>query len=252
MSFRVVGKVLRDSDEKGARRLILIVLAEAAHDDGVVWLSQEDIAVKARVSRPHVAKTLVEMDEDGVLETRKAQRGKRRISVYRIVLRGLDEVDYDRLPFELDAPFTVSEIRTPSEGHGVRSDGATVSDPSAPYKEEPPEGTVLERVARAWKENAPPLTDHPAKYLKSPTVRAAVRQAEATYTPEAIVAAIRNYAIVLGGDGYRWDYRWPLADFLHRGLDRFVPEADPLGNYRKRRGDDGAASEHAFGAVDDL
>ena len=81
MSFRVVAKVLRDSEEKLARRLILIALAEAASDDGVAWIDQETIARKARLSRTHVAERLVEMSHDGALEIRKAQRGRRRISL---------------------------------------------------------------------------------------------------------------------------------------------------------------------------
>lgn len=251
MSFRVVGKVLRDSDEKGARRLILIVLAEAAHDDGVVWLSQADIAVKSRLSRPHVAKTIVEMDEEGVLETRKAQRGRKRISVFRLVLEGLDEVDYDRLPFELDSPFTVSGIRTPSDEHGVRSVEATVSDPSGAYKEEPSKGTVLERVAAAWSHHAPPLIEHPARYYKTSTVRTAVKSANRTYSAESIVAAIANYAFVLQSEDHLWDYRWPLDHFLLRGLDRFVPEADPRRNYRRRK-DGTGPPDSAFDAVDDV
>lgn len=129
MSFRVVSKVLRDSDEKLARRLILIVLGEAAHDDGVAWLNQETISAKSRIALSHVNRCLGEMSDEGVLEIRKAKRGRVRINVYRIVLPGLDEVDYDRLPFDLDRPFTTSEIQMSSESDGVRSTQITVSDP---------------------------------------------------------------------------------------------------------------------------
>jgi len=129
VSFRVVAKVLRYSNEKLARRLILIVLAEAAHDDGVVYLEQSKIALKARLSRTHVAEMLREMESEGVLETRKAQRGRKRIAVYRVLLPGLDEPDYERLPFGLDRPFTASEYPTPSGSDDVGSTGSTTSDP---------------------------------------------------------------------------------------------------------------------------
>ena len=128
MSFRVVGKILRHSNEKLARRLILIVLGEAAHDDGVVWLDQSTIALKARLSRTHVAEMLREMEEAAVLEVRKAQRGRKRISVYRITLPGLDEPDYERLPFALDRPFTVSEVPTRSEPDDVGISEVTTSE----------------------------------------------------------------------------------------------------------------------------
>lgn len=147
MSFRVVAKVLDESDERLARRLILIVLAETAHDDGIVFLGQEEIAHKARLSRSHVAEELVRMVGDGVLELRKAQRGRKRINVYRIVLDGLLDPRYDRLPFALDDPFTTSEVPTRSESDGVGSTGSTTSDlarksPASPLVE-PPIGTTL-------------------------------------------------------------------------------------------------------------
>lgn len=121
MSLRVMVKVFEESDETLARRLILLALAEVASDDGIAWPGQEKIAAKARLSRTHVTERIGEMIEDGVIELRKAQVGRRRINVYRLILPGLDEPNHDRLPFKLDRPFAMSEVPTPSE--------ATTSDP---------------------------------------------------------------------------------------------------------------------------
>lgn len=44
------------------------------------------------------------------------------------------------------------------------------------------------------------------------------------YTPEEIMRAIDNYAMVLHGKEYYWTHRWSIQDFLLRGLDRFLPD----------------------------
>lgn len=133
MSVRVLSKVLRHSNETLARRLILIALADAASDDGVTWLAQETIAELARLSRTHVAECLREMATAGAIEVRKAQRGRRRTNVYRVMLSGLADVDYDRLPFTLDLPFgeTVSESPTSSDGDRVGSADSAASESPA-------------------------------------------------------------------------------------------------------------------------
>lgn len=46
-----------------------------------------------------------------------------------------------------------------------------------------------------------------------------------------ICRAICNYAEVLFGEQYFWTHRWTLKEFLQRGVDRFMDEADPLTNF---------------------
>jgi len=105
VTFRVVATVLDHSEERLARRLILLVLAEAAHDDGVTFLGQDEIARKARLSRTHVTEEIRELETDGALQIRKASRGRRRINVYRLNLPGLRPVEYEKLPFAVEPPF---------------------------------------------------------------------------------------------------------------------------------------------------
>lgn len=128
MSFRVVASVLDHSDERLARRLILIVLAEAAHEDGVCYLGQEEIARKGRLSRTHVAEELKGLSDDGALQIRKAQRGRKRISVYRLNLPGLQQVDYEKLPFAISEPFDDVGTSDTVSGDDVGSTGSTTSD----------------------------------------------------------------------------------------------------------------------------
>lgn len=90
------------------------------------------------------------------------------------------------------------------------------------------------QVFEAWKSSAPPLIRHRDSYFQSPDTSRAVAKAEAKYPVPDVVVAIFNYATVLGGAEYRWDYSWTMVDFLKRGLDRFVPEARPLENFRVR------------------
>jgi len=57
-----------------------------------------------------------------------------------------------------------------------------------------------------------------------------------------ICRAICNYAQVLSGDEYFWTHRWTLKEFLQRGVDRFVEEAQPLTNFLKEEKKDGYES----------
>jgi hypothetical protein len=128
MSVRVLSRVLEESDEKLGRRLILLAIADNAHDDGIAWPPREDIARKTRMSLQHVSELVTALVKDGALELRKAQRGRRRINVYRVILSGLIEPNYDRLPFVLNEPFTGSEIPTSSYSDEVGSTRSTGSD----------------------------------------------------------------------------------------------------------------------------
>ena len=101
------------------------------------------------------------------------------------------------------------------------------------------ESTLL--VMDAWLTLAPPLIDHRPPYLREiPTIRAVNRAVE-RYDEDTVILAIHHYATVLGGDEYWWDHRWTLIDFLKRGLDKFVPEAKPLDNFRHRATANGRA-----------
>lgn len=92
----------------------------------------------------------------------------------------------------------------------------------------------VEVIRSAWQGESV-LISHREPYFTRKDVVRAIRNALKTYPIEDVVQAIKNYATVLGGREYRWNYKWTLEDFLNRGLDKFVPEADPLGNYRDRK-----------------
>jgi len=51
-----------------------------------------------------------------------------------------------------------------------------------------------------------------------------------------ILSAIDNYNTICGGNGEYWfTYKiWKLWDFLDRGLDQFLPDAEPLKQYKNK------------------
>ncbi len=71
----------------------------------------------------------------------------------------------------------------------------------------------------------PGLIQH--KALTSDTEKA-IRKALAEHSPGDVREAISLYSTVLQSERHYWSHRWPLAEFLNRGLGRFLPEAQPL------------------------
>ena len=69
------------------------------------------------------------------------------------------------------------------------------------------------------------LTDH-----RTMVIMAALQH----HTIEELCEAVVNYAKVLHGDEFFWDYRWTLEEFLTRGLDKFLDGEVAEANYRIR------------------
>jgi hypothetical protein len=74
------------------------------------------------------------------------------------------------------------------------------------------------------------------------TTERVIRSVLKEYPVDEIKASIENYANVLRDPTYLFSYKWRLAKFLKRGLDDFLPEAEPLermpraGNYANSGG----------------
>jgi hypothetical protein len=101
--------------------------------------------------------------------------------------------------------------------------------PKAEELDPPPKPEVV--IAASWMAHAPPLIRHRDAVFRSDKTCRAIRAALRTYPVEDVTTAIGNYATVLGDPEYRWEHSWTLAEFLTRGLDRFVDEAEPLTNF---------------------
>lgn len=108
----------------------MLVLADAAHDDGVTWLGQKEIARKALISLSEVKRSIDELLSIGELEVRKAQRGRRRINVYRVSIPGLDQPNYEDMPFALNAPFTTAQDEPSPKNDDSPSSRSTTAHPA--------------------------------------------------------------------------------------------------------------------------
>jgi DNA-binding Lrp family transcriptional regulator len=121
-----------------ATRLVAIVLADRASHDGVAWIDQQAIVDRARVSESTARRAIRELEDRGELETRKVQRGRRRINVYRLRLPGIVDrpVEYERLPFDVDPPFSTTGQSDRSSAVDDRSSTtATTGHPRARVEE---------------------------------------------------------------------------------------------------------------------
>jgi hypothetical protein len=139
MSVHVMALVFRASEATLASRLVLLALADAAHDDGVTWIGQELLAEKSKIAEPSVRRCIRDLEAIREVETRKAQRGRKRINVYRVTLPGVLDPDYDRLPFAVSPFTTTAQYLRPSETDDRASVRADDRTPSYAREEDPEE-----------------------------------------------------------------------------------------------------------------
>lgn len=74
-------------------------------------------------------------------------------------------------------------------------------------------------------------------------MRAAVKKSMSEYDIEDIAIAIVNYSKVLKSASHYFKHKWPLNDFLNRGLSKFIDDADPINNFKSDRGQNVGQSE---------
>ncbi len=209
MSLPVIVWVFQHSTAKLGARLTLLALAEFAHDDGSkAFPTVETLMERTLLSERGVRDGLRKLEADGhIARTGQTQAG---VNVYRVIMGA----------------------NSAPGGGKIRPDRGANSAPNPTTG--PASNPNYDLVRTAWSERVPPLIAHRATYLTSKPTTEAIKRALVVYDAEAIASAISNYATVLGGADYRWDYSWTLRDFLQRGLDRFVDESKPLINFRSR------------------
>lgn len=67
----------------------------------------------------------------------------------------------------------------------------------------------------------------------SDKVKRKIKSALKVRSPDEIKTAISNYAEIVHSPDHYFEYRWTLADFLQRGIDKFEDRDIALSNYRK-------------------
>ena len=89
MSFQLVEHVLAHVDTTPARKLVLVVLARHANDDGVAWPSIETISAYTNVGDRYIRKCLRELEDEALLEVASGGGIKgtsRRNNVYQLLI----------------------------------------------------------------------------------------------------------------------------------------------------------------------
>lgn len=148
MSVDTLVAALNHSEARGTDRNVLVVLAEAADPlYGITWLPIDPpkwddadptkcITHRARCSKREAIRAIQALEQAGEIQVRKAQRGQRRISVYKVCVGEYArvEVKYDDLPFEIKEPFvTGCQIVTSYENTGS-GDVTSRGDEMAPHE----------------------------------------------------------------------------------------------------------------------
>lgn len=183
MSGEVTGQVqLHSSVDNATDIAILCAIADTAHHDGVSYIPQgpredpESIAFRSRCSQRTVERRIPALEWALEIEIRKAQKRRARINVYRILAGSIlqREPKYDRLPFELDRPFSsleeIERLRTDRHGVGQSFGELPVSTSVSQNDDQPTltpglsascggSGPVLEPTEEA---NASPVPADPA------------------------------------------------------------------------------------------
>jgi len=181
---------------------------------GSCFPAQETVAEQAGLSRMTVSRAVRALEELGWLVVRPGG-GRGHPNVYSAAI---PETVTRGDPFKRETVTGGPLNGTPGLQEDVKED----VNPSP-----------TEIVREAWLAESA-LTRHRPSYFDD-AVRRAVAKAVAKYGLDDVQYAIGNYAAVLASPDHYWSHRWTLVEFLKRGLDRFVPEADPLANFRRER-----------------
>jgi hypothetical protein len=123
LSIKIMSWVLDHSPYEGKARLIHVVLADHANDEGVCWPRQDQIAARAGCSVEHVRVTVKQMISDGYVEIIAASKG--RGSSHRYMLKNPKSVG-------------VSGHGSPQvDGLSPQVDGVITPNPSPNNRQEP-------------------------------------------------------------------------------------------------------------------
>lgn len=242
MSIEAIVWVFRNSEATLGARLVLVALADYAHDDGTkAWPSVETLAQKACMSERGARLALRRLERDGeIVCTGQSRSGTNVYAIigmareHGVVLPGDKPGEDDGGGGENTAPLTRVRGKL-ATSRGTKS----APDPT----DDPLEKHVVAAVVEAWGKHAPPLIAHAPPYFKAQRFSTAVAAALRVYELDAIVKAIENYATVLASPAHYWTHRYSAIDFLRReratpGVEHFVDEALPLENYRTKKDTD--------------
>lgn len=228
---------MKHSEATLGARLVLLVLAEYAHEDGTdAYPKVETISGKARMSRKGVQSALRRLEVEGEIFCSGTSPYGTKI----YLICGMQPGENSG-----DTGDTGAKMATEGGEDGDRRGEVTTPDPLDNPVKEP---SIADRVREAWGKHAPPLIAHPETIFKSTRFKAALKTALKTYEPDAIVKAIENYAAIMQSREHYWNHRYSVVEFLNRpkaapGVERFVDEAMPFVNFHAGRDRDRAGGQ---------
>lgn len=130
-----------------------------------------------------------------------------------------------------------SKVRTPTDSKVGSKDSSIKEDSSIKY--------ITEKILSHWnnKEN---LQTH-----KVDTVKLYIKKRHndilKSYSENEILRAIDNYSdILMDNDKYYFSHRWPIWDFIIRGLHNFLDSSTPKINYLNKYKKDNDGIENNF------
>jgi predicted phage replisome organizer len=91
---------------------------------------------------------------------------------------------------------------------------------------------IYTRFLEKW--NTLGLVKHTEQVVKSKWKNKHTEQVN-LYGEEKVFKAMENYATIIHSPSYFFDYKWPLWDFIARGLDKFVDDVSPLTNFKSKK-----------------
>lgn len=232
--FTVVpNALLEHPDLTLSAKFLLITLMRYAWGRSDPYPGQERLARDTGMSERGVRRHSAELVEKGFM--RKINRGKGATCVYRIAwskleslglrpanLSDLDRPDWPGKKYEVEEDSVVL--------HRESADALSANDPPSQMNLLGPD---QEAVKLTWL-GEPALISHHPNYFNRRDVQDEISRALHRHGGrEGVLAAIKNYATVLGSDDFMWSHRWPCKEFMRRGIDRFVDEAQPLRQYAR-------------------
>jgi hypothetical protein len=121
MSIEVMTYVWKNSPSKSGRLLVLLALADRAHDNGICWPGVNELAKKARLGPRQVERALKELEADGEIERPKGRPS-------------------ERFPYRIrqdDGPSPTTGSSSPMTGSSVAGVGTPIQEPSVDPSKEP-------------------------------------------------------------------------------------------------------------------
>lgn len=129
-----------------------------------------------------------------------------------------------RLSRGFGKPYVYKVLFPEDEGENIIEQRPEPKEPDVSMKD-------IQDIFNAWNEGK--VIRHISMTDK---LKRAIITSLSQYKKEDLIKAIQNYATVVHSQDYFFKYKWILHDFLKRGVDKFLDEAEPLENFKRDKG----------------